>query len=303
MKERRGDIEMQNLLEPARAGDRGRRRIGSGRRKQNGKEAADDNNAKPNWAWNLTLLVMYLVSFATYFVLALVLNDLKKYKAPITIQSIKENTTLNRIVNVGLNEIAEWPQMLLLSLAFGFLFIAQLIVVFTWSNYAKEVNKGCNIYRWVVHPFVSSWLIALGPMQLSGQTDIHTTIALFVVNFLFGLECYGDTVRRHGWQFVIGVLGTGAVWYKAISTLFLVDNDASVPAFVWVLIPTYLVMFYLFPINEALIARQWSLWKDPRYGEVWHQVLEFVSTTFVVLTMLLGIVIGDPARRDTIDID
>ena len=181
---------------------------------------------------------------------------------------------------------------LLLSAFFHF-----LISVPFKKQYAADLKKGINQFRWYEYALSSSLMIVL-ISSLFGVRDIavFALIALSnaAMNF-FGLdmELLNSGSSKEGkkvnWlPFIFGTIIGLAPWVAIAFYIGVNPNLDAVPGFVWAILITYFVAFNTFPVNMVLQYLGVGKFKDYLYGERGYIVLSLVAKTILTWLVLFG---------------
>ncbi len=191
------------------------------------------------------------------------------------------------------------------SLASGFSFLsaaAHFIVLLTFNRYLADLRLGINRYRWIEYALSSSLMIVL-IAQLYGAYD---------VTFLFVLGCLNATMNLFGYMqelinmhttkvdwtaYFFGWFAGLAPWAAMFSYVGGVSDTSRIPAFVWAILFSYLVLFMSFAVNMALFYLRIGWFGDKYHGfqrggylfcERCYQIQSLVAKSLLIWLVIGG---------------
>ena len=164
-----------------------------------------------------------------------------------------------------------------------------------YKEYAKDLKKGINRFRWYEYSLSASLMIVLIAM-LSGIFDAGTLLALFgltaVMNLLgLAMEVHNQTTKKTSWlTYNIGVLAGVVPWLAIAIALWAAEtaSTGSVPGFVYGIFVTIFLLFNSFAINMVLQYKQVGKWKDYLYGEKVYIILSLVAKSLLAWQIYFG---------------
>jgi len=165
--------------------------------------------------------------------------------------------------------------------------------VFNW--YKSNLSKGVNYARWYEYALSSSVMIVVIAM-LSGMYDIASLILIFSLNAtmnLFGLmmELHNQSTEKTNWtSFYFGCFA-GVVPWIAITIYFIGTVSAAegaVPTFVYFILGTLFVFFFIFALNMVLQYRKVGPWRDYLFGERAYIFLSLIAKSALAWQVFAG---------------
>jgi hypothetical protein len=164
--------------------------------------------------------------------------------------------------------------------------------------YQANVARGVNPARWWEYSISASLMVVLIAM-LAGVSSAVALVALFGVNaamILFGLlmERVNLGRERVEWRpFIFGSVA-GAVPWVAIGIQLAVSQSQTgrIPAFVFVIFFTLLLLFSSFAINMWLQYRRIGPWRDPVFAERAYLWLSLLAKSALAWQVYAGALAG-----------
>jgi hypothetical protein len=169
------------------------------------------------------------------------------------------------------------------------------LATFAYRWYVAKLQKGMNPARFYEYALSSSLMIVLIGM-LVGLWDLGSLILIFGLNAmmnLFGIlmELHNQTTQKTNWTaFIYGCIA-GIIPWVVIVMYFLgavSSSGAEPPAFVYAIIPTIFVFFYIFAVNMLLQYKKVGPWRDYLFGERVYIVLSLVAKTALAWQIWAG---------------
>jgi len=175
--------------------------------------------------------------------------------------------------------------------------IAHFMIAFPKNrSYNDYLKKGMNPYRWYEYAFSSSIMIFLIALFI-GVWDFWSLVMIFTLNAMmitFGylMEIINQKTDKTVWSpFIFGCVAGGIPWVviyayfiAAISSV-----DTNPPAFVYLILAIYFILFNIFAINMVLQYKGIGRWKDYLYGERFYIILSFVAKTVLAWIVFIGV--------------
>lgn len=164
--------------------------------------------------------------------------------------------------------------------------------------YQANVARGVNPARWWEYSISASLMVVLIAM-LAGVSSAVALVALFGVNaamILFGLlmERVNLGRERVQWRpFIFGCVA-GAVPWVAIGVQLAVSQSQTgrIPAFVFAIFFTLLLLFGSFAINMWLQYRRIGPWRDPVFAERAYLWLSLLAKSALAWQVYAGALAG-----------
>ena len=164
------------------------------------------------------------------------------------------------------------------------------------KTYNENLKKGMNPYRWFEYALSSSimiWVIS----TFVGIWDFWSLAMIFLLNammIMFGylMELINQRTEKTNWSaFILGSISGGFPWVAlfAYFTGAVMNSSNNVPTFVYLVFVIYLVLFMSFAGNMVLQYKGVGKWRDYLYGERAYIILSFVSKTFLVWLVFVGL--------------
>lgn len=164
------------------------------------------------------------------------------------------------------------------------------------KSYNEYLKKGMNPYRWWEYAFSSSIMIFLIALFL-GVWDFWSLVMIFVLNAMmiaFGhmMEVVNQTTEKTNWSpFLLGCVAGGVPWIVLFAYFIsaAISSDVQPPAFVYLIVIIYFILFNIFALNMVLQYRGVGKWRDYLYGERMYIVLSFVAKTSLAWMVFAGV--------------
>ncbi len=175
--------------------------------------------------------------------------------------------------------------------------IAHFMIAFPKNKqYNEYLKKGMNPYRWYEYAFSSSIMIVLIALFL-GVWDFWSLVMIFVLNammIMFGhqMEVLNQKTEKTNWTpFILGCISGGVPWIVIFAYFISAVQSAGAepPAFVYMILVFYFVLFNIFALNMVLQYKGVGKWKDYLYGERMYIILSFVAKTFLAWLVFAGV--------------
>ncbi len=163
-------------------------------------------------------------------------------------------------------------------------------------RYNEYLKKGMNPYRWYEYVFSSSIMIVLIAL-IVGVWDLWSLVMIFALNammIMFGyfMELVNQYTDRTKWSpFAIGTV-SGLVPWVVLYAYFIAEVQSTglnPPAFVYLILFIYFILFNIFAVNMVLQYMGVGKWKDYLYGERFYIILSLVAKSFLAWLTFVGI--------------
>jgi len=167
------------------------------------------------------------------------------------------------------------------------------------TRYEGWLARGMNPLRWVEYAF-SSTVMIVAIAYISYITQFTALIAIAASNVamnLFGwsMEAANEGREKPDWKhFIFGCIAGIAPWIAIFSVLWAfsaqegLPAEASIPAFVYVIIGSLFVAFNIFAITMVLQYRKIGRWRDYLAGEKTYMILSLVAKTLLAWQVWSG---------------
>jgi len=164
------------------------------------------------------------------------------------------------------------------------------------KSYNENLKKGMNPYRWYEYAFSSSVMIIL-IATFVGVWELWSLAMIFVLNammIMFGylMELLNQHTEKTDWSpYIFGCISGGTPWVVLFAYFIAAvgSADTNPPAFVYLILFIYFILFNSFAINMVLQYKGVGRWKDYLYGERAYIILSFVAKTILAWLVFLGI--------------
>jgi hypothetical protein len=246
--------------------------------------------------WNIVLAVLNVVQG----VLILVLS--KSAIFSVTTSYITTDTLASKINGHSVSSSSTHHlfdvNMVYLIVAFFFLSaIAHLLAVTIYrSQYEEGIAKGINKLRWVEFA-INGGIMLLIIGLLSGIYDFSSLLMIFVFNIIINItalviETHNQSRQRNSNSTLItGSLASILPWL--VLAFYLIGTNiygsGGIPAFVYWIYFSILILFGGLIANMFLISKKKSLWVDYLYGERIYMILSLAIKTLLAWQIFAGI--------------
>jgi sulfite exporter TauE/SafE len=175
--------------------------------------------------------------------------------------------------------------------------IAHFVIAYPKNkSYNEYLKTGMNPYRWYEYVFSSSIMIFLIALFL-GVWDFWSLVMIFVLNammIVFGhmMEVVNQTTEKTTWTpFLLGCVSGGVPWVVLFAYFIsaATSSDVQPPAFVYMIVVIYFILFNSFALNMVLQYKGVGKWRDYLYGERMYIVLSFVAKTSLAWMVFAGV--------------
>ena len=164
------------------------------------------------------------------------------------------------------------------------------------QSYNENLKKGMNPYRWYEYAFSSSIMIVL-IASFVGVWDLWSLAMIFVLNammIMFGylMEKINQYTEKTDWSaYILGCISGGLPWVVLYAYFIaaLSSTETNPPAFVYMILLIYFILFNSFAINMILQYKGVGRWKDYLYGERFYIILSFAAKTILAWLVFIGI--------------
>ena len=164
------------------------------------------------------------------------------------------------------------------------------------KSYNENLKKGMNPYRWYEYAFSSSIMILVIALFV-GVWDVWSLAMIFVLNammIMFGhlMEVVNQTTEKTNWSpFILGSISGGTPWVVLFAYFIAAISSAGTnpPAFVYLILFIYFILFNIFAVNMVLQYKGIGRWKDYLYGERAYIILSFVAKTILAWLVFIGV--------------
>lgn len=176
--------------------------------------------------------------------------------------------------------------------------IFHLLIATKWNTqYAKDLKKGLNKFRWVEYSLSASLMIVLIAI-LSGIFDFSTLLLMFGLTAIMNLmglmmEVHNQKTKKTSWlSYWIGVFA-GALPWIVIAFYFVASATApevtqGPPTFVYFIWLSMFLFFNTFAINMVLQYKKVWKWKDYLYGERVYIWLSLFAKSALIWQIFAG---------------
>jgi len=174
---------------------------------------------------------------------------------------------------------------------------AHLIIAFVRNKqYNENLSKGMNPYRWYEYSLSSSIMIVLICLFL-GIWDLWSLVMIFTLNammIMFGylMEKMNQTTEKTDWSaFLLGCVSGGVPWVVLLANFvgLIGSTNLRPPAFVYMIVVIYFVLFNSFAVNMVLQYKGVGKWKDYLYGERVYILLSLIAKSLLAWIVFVGI--------------
>jgi len=175
--------------------------------------------------------------------------------------------------------------------------IAHLSIAYPKNQtYNENLKKGMNPYRWYEYAFSSSIMIVL-IATFVGVWDLWSLTMIFVLNAMmimlgYLMEKINQHTEKNDWSaYILGCISGGLPWVVLFAYFIaaLRSAETNPPAFVYLTLFIYFILFNSFAINMVLQYKGVGRWRDYLYGERVYIILSFVAKTFLAWLVFIGI--------------
>ncbi len=174
---------------------------------------------------------------------------------------------------------------------------ALLMIAFVKNKtYVENLKKGMNPYRWYEYFFSSSIMLAI-IATFVGVWDLWSLVMIFVLNATMIMCGYlmekinFYTIKTDWSAYLLGCLAGFTPWIvlAAYFIAALGSTQTQPPAFVYLLLVFYFIIFNTFSINMILQYKGIGKWKDYLYGERVYILLSFIAKTILAWIVFVGV--------------
>lgn len=265
------------------------------------------------WRRNQLLGALHLFNGVAGFTLSQTVDNMKEFTIPLTTLFLdwdRDTSTATQELKVVWNfQFVAWTSM------FAFMSAAaHFWVLWKWDKYTTDLARGLNRFRWWEYAVSSSLMIMLIAM-LFGVYDVYSQIFIGCINAAMNL--FGDImeVRNAGkkpedvdWvPFIYGGIAGSYSWIIIFTFMLGSPGVDGAPWFVWVILATYIILFFTFPWtmynqyaqNGKYNNELYPLLKNGGYlmGERHYGYLSLVAKTLLVWLVISGS--NQPTAADT----
>jgi len=153
-----------------------------------------------------------------------------------------------------------------------------------------------NPYRWYEYAFSSSIMIVLISLFL-GVWDFWSLVMIFTLNammIMFGylMEKMNQMTEKTDWSaFLLGCVSGGIPWVVLLANFIGLATSTNLrpPAFVYMIVVIYFILFNSFAVNMVLQYKGVGKWKDYLYGERIYIVLSLLAKSILAWIVFVGI--------------
>lgn len=218
-------------------------------------QAAFDAEMEVMWTRNLTAGALHMFNFVVGFYLSQTVENMQIFKFELTTLFLDwDNVT--EIPTQNLTVQYDFPFVFYCTLFALMSAMGHAACLFWWDKYTSDLALGKNRFRWWEYAVSSSLMICLISM-LFGVYDIFSLVFIACINAAMNL--FGDlheiinagkapeevdwTAFKYG-----GIAGTYS-WIIIAVFLFGSNGISDAPTFVWVILVTYFILFFTFPLT------------------------------------------------------
>jgi len=282
-------------LLPGSAGDWAERKAGG--------EAALAKELRVLWWWNLVCCLLHAVQGVAVLAASLAVAQIKAFKLPVTTQFLVWSGT--PVVPRQSDQVLGLLPFAAVTSAFAFLSAAaHLLVLLCWRQYAADLARGRNRFRWWEYALSSSLMIVLIAM-LFGVYDLFALIGIGAINaamcFFGDLHEVMNAGRKPAdvdWSaFAYGCVAGFVPWAIIVAYIAATPNLNLVPPFVWAILCVYFGLFQTFPITMLLQYTQRCCCSNTRYpnlenGGYYAGERAYQTLSLIAKSLLLWLVVG-----------
>jgi len=175
--------------------------------------------------------------------------------------------------------------------------VAHFVIGFLKTrDYEKYLKKGMNPYRWYEYALSSSIMIVI-LATFVGVWELWSLVMIFVLNasmIMFGylMEKLNQYTEKIDWSpYICGCIAGFTPWI-VIAAYFIAalgSTETNPPAFVYLALLIYFIMFNTFSVNMLLQYKGIGKWKDYLYGEKVYIILSLTAKTILAWLVFIGI--------------
>jgi Heliorhodopsin len=188
-----------------------------------------------------------------------------------------------------------WGVFAFMALSALFLLAIALPGMFGW--YKRSLAQQRNYWRWIEYSITSSLMIMLIAM-ICGISEIAAMIAIFGVNacmILFGLlmEKYEKPGNPNWLSYLFGCFAGIVPWIAVV--IYVVSpglSGANPPDFVYGIIVSLFVFFFIFAVNMVLQYMQVGRWRDYLFGEKVYIILSLTAKALLAWQVFAATLAG-----------
>jgi hypothetical protein len=106
------------------------------------------------------------------------------------------------------------------------------------------------------------------------------------------MEVVNQTTEKTTWTpFLLGCVSGGVPWVVLFAYFIsaATSSDVQPPAFVYMIVVIYFILFNSFALNMVLQYKGVGKWRDYLYGERMYIVLSFVAKTSLAWMVFAGV--------------
>jgi len=248
--------------------------------------------------WNAGLAIIYALQGA----IILIISTSRAFPITtsfLTLNPIESQSSRNPVLSAATRHLFDINIVYLMAV---FLFISAiaygLIATVYRNKYEAGLKKGINHFRWIEYGFSASiMLVSIG--LISGISDLSTLILIFALTLIMGLlglatEVYKLTKNTNWLSYAIGCIAGLVPWI--IFAVYLIGTNVygsgHVPAFVYWIYFSLLILFVSFALNSYLQYTKKAKWSSYLYGERVYMILSLIAKTALAWQIFGGILRG-----------
>lgn len=241
--------------------------------------------------FNLVMGIFHLIQG----VVVLFLSDPEKGVVPITVNYLKYNSELQKLLpateQIGEVNIAWFVAIFFFMSAFAHLFISTVYR----KKYEENLKKGINKVRWFEYALSAS-VMMIAISFLTGIYDLSSLVMIFFLDAIMNLtglamEIHNQGEKKIKWlDFIIGSLAGIIPWIVFGIYVFSAREfgGGNIPTFVYWIYVSIFIFFNTFAINMFLQYKKIGPWKNYLYGETAYIVLSLVAKTLLAWQVFGG---------------
>ncbi len=241
--------------------------------------------------FNLVMGLFHLIQG----IVVLLLSDPDKGIVPITVNYLKYNTELQKLLpateQIGEVNIAWFVAIFFFMSACAHLFISTVYR----KRYEENLKKGINKVRWFEYALSAS-VMMIAISFLTGIYDLSSLVMIFFLDAIMNLtglamEIHNQGEKKIKWlDFILGCIAGIIPWVVFGIYVFSAKEfgGGNIPTFVYWIYVSIFIFFNSFAINMFLQYKKIGPWKNYLYGETAYIILSLVAKTLLAWQVFGG---------------